>query len=195
MCFVAAAPAAAAAAGSSAAVAASSPSWLTIASVASSALGLGAQVIGQIQQTNAQNAQAQAQAQIARNNAATAQDEAAYALEQSQKNAAAQRRKTAEVIGAQRAKEGGTGAVVDSGSFMDVTLDTAERGEMDALALLNEGKLAAWRATNQGKLYTAQSQIYDSAQKSAMLPAAGTLLAGAGQIGSNYYNMVYRKTV
>lgn len=151
--------------------------------------GLGLSAMGTYQQTEASNAQARYQSQVAANNAQIAENEANYARTTAEKNAQAQERKTMQVIGAQRAAEGASGAVVDNGSFMDVSLDTVDRGTYDALALLNEGDRAAWRAENQAGNYMAQSQLYDSSQKSALLPVGGSLLAGAGQIGSNWYYM------
>ena len=165
----------------------------TIASAATSAVGLGLSIMGTMQQTDAANKQAAYQAQVAANNAQAAENEAAYARAQGEKNYQAKRRETLQVVGAQRAAEGASGAVVDNGSFMDVSLDTVERGTYDALALLDEGNRAAWRAENQAINYTNQSQLYAASQKSALLPAAGSLLSGAGQIGANWYMMTNGK--
>lgn len=161
--------------------------------VASSVAGLGLSAYGQYQQTQAANKQAAYQAEVAANNAQTAENEAAYARATAEKNEEAQKRKTLQVIGTQRASEGASGAVVDNGSFMDVTLDTAERGTIDALALLEEGNRSAWRAENQASNFRAQSTLYSASQKDPFLPVAGSLLSGAGQIGMNYYNMTNGK--
>ena len=160
-----------------------------IVSIGTSIAGLGLSALGTMQQTDAANKQASYQAQVSANNAQTAENEAAYARETAERNAQAQKRKTLSVIGTQRAAEGASGAVVDSGSFMDVTLDTAERGTLDALALLEEGDLAAWRAENQAATYQAQSGLYSASKKSALMPVGGSLLSGAGEIGKNYYLM------
>lgn len=160
--------------------------WVTIGT---SVAGLGMSALGMSQQSDAANKQAPYQAQVAANNAQTAENEAAYARDTASRNAEAQKRKTLSVIGSQRAAEGASGAVVDSGSFMDVTLDTAERGTLDALALLKEGDLAAWRAENQAVNYQAQSQLYSSSRKDPMMSVGGSLLSGAGEIGKNYYMM------
>jgi len=160
-----------------------------------SILGLGMSAAGQMQQQGAANAQAKYQGQVAANNAATAENEAHYAEVTAQRNADSKKREMNTLIGAQRAAEGSSGAVVDSGSFMDVRLDTAERGTMDAMALLQEGDLAAWRARSQAANFTAQSGLYDSASKtSALMPVAGGLLTGAGNIGANWYKMTNSKT-
>jgi len=163
-------------------------------SVATSVAGLGMTALGQSQAQDSANAQAKYQGQVAANNAITAENEAQYAQATAERNANAKKREMLTVIGAQRAAEGSTGAVVDSGSFMDVRLDTAERGTMDAMALLQEGDLAAWRARNQAANFTAQSGLYDAASKtSALMPVAGSLLSGAGNIGANWYKMTNTK--
>lgn len=164
-------------------------SMMSALSMDASLLGLGMTAMGQMQATDSANAQAKYQSQMAANNAATMESEAAYAEETARKNAAEKRRETQTFIGKQRAAEAGTGAVVDSGSFLDVSLDTAERGEMDALALLREGDMTAWRARVQGSNYSAQSGLYSMSRKSAFAPVAGGLLSGAGQIGANWYTM------
>jgi hypothetical protein len=84
---------------------------------------------------------------------------------------------------------GASGAVVDSGSFLDLTLDTAKQGELDAMALLHEGKMQAWRSRVQGSNFTAQSDLYKSSKTNPFLAAGGTLLEGAGRAGFGYYQM------
>jgi hypothetical protein len=139
--------------------------------------------------TKATNKQADFQSKVAANNAQTAEMEAKYAEQQGERNAEAQRRRTAVMIGAQRAKMGASGAVVDTGSFLDLTLDTAKQGELDAMALLEEGQLEAWRARIQGGNFQAQSKLYGMSKTNPYIGAAGTLLQGAGQAGMGYKSM------
>ena len=153
-----------------------------------SVLGAGATAYGQYQATKAANKQAEYQSQVAANNAATAEMEAKYAEQQGERNAEAQRRKTAIMVGAQRARMGASGAVADTGSFLDIELDTAKMGELDALALRDEGQLAAWRSRVQGTNYRAQSKLYGMSKTDPFLSAGGTLLSSAGTIGLGYYN-------
>jgi hypothetical protein len=152
-------------------------------------LGTAVSAYGQYSAAKAANKQADYQAKVAANNAATAEMEAKFAEQQGQRNAEAQRRKTAIMIGAQRARMGASGAVVDTGSFLDLTLDTARGGELDAMALLNEGKMQAWRSRVQGSNLMAQSNLYKSSKTNPFLAAGGTLLEGAGRAGFGYYQM------
>lgn len=152
-------------------------------------VGTAVSAYGQHQAANAANKQADYQAKVAANNAATAEMEAKFAEQQGQRNAEAQRRRTAIAIGAQRARMGASGAVVDSGSFLDLTLDTVKSGELDAMALLEEGQMAAWRARVQGTNYKAQGQLYGMSKTNPYIGAAGTLLQGAGQAGMGFSGM------
>lgn len=152
-----------------------------------SILGAGATAYGQYRATQAANKQAEYQSQVAANNAATAEMEAKYAEQQGERNAEAQRRKTAIMVGAQRARMGASGVVADTGSFLDIELDTVRMGELDALALRDEGQLAAWRSRVQGSNYRAQSQLYSMSKTDPLLSAGGTLLSSAGTIGLGYY--------
>ena len=143
--------------------------------------------MGAVRQANAQNAQMEYNAKVSENNARNAQAEADYARAQGWRNANEKRREVAQLIGAQRAKMGASGAVVDSGSFLDLTLSTKEQGELDAMALLNEGRMQAWRSRVQGSNLMAKSNLYKSSKTNPYLAAGGTLLSGAGQAGMNYY--------
>lgn len=160
--------------------------WFTIGT---SVAGLGLSAVGAVQQTEAANAAADAQSKIAANNAQIAENEARYAEGVADKNAQVKRRQTAQLIGTQRAAMGASGAVVDEGSFMDITLDTAQQGELDAMALLDEGDRAAWRARSNADNFSAQSSIYANSKASPLASVTGSLLQGAGQIGSNWYRM------
>lgn len=162
---------------------------LPLIALGTTLLGTAVSAYGQYQATSAVNKQADYQAKVAANNAQTAEMEAKFAEQQGQRNAEEQRRRTAIMVGAQRAKMGASGAVVDTGSFLDLTLDTAKQGELDAMALVNEGRMEAWRARVQGTNYQAQSALYKSSKTNPFLAAGGTLLEGAGRAGMGYYSM------
>ena len=165
------------------------PLVISLAGAAVSAYGQMQQAKAANAQAKAANAQADYQSKVANNNARTAEMEAQYAEQQGQKNAEAQRRRTAIAIGAQRARMGASGAVVDSGSFLDLTLDTAHQGELDAMALLEEGQMEAWRARIQGTNYKAQSKLFGMSKTNPYIGAAGTLISGAGQAGMGFMSL------
>jgi len=157
--------------------------------VGASLAGLGLSAVGAAQEADSKNAAADAQSKIAANNAKIAENEARYAEGVADRNAQVKRRQTAQLIGTQRAAMGASGAVVDQGSFMDITLDTAQQGDLDALALLEEGDRAAWRARGNADNFSAQSDVYAKSKTSPLASVTGSLLQGAGQIGSNWYRM------
>ena len=143
--------------------------------------------ISAVQQAKAQNAQVEYNAQAAENNAKAAQAEADYARNQAWRNANEKRKETALLIGAQRAKMGASGAVVDAGSFLDLSLSSAEQGELDAMALVQEGDLAAWQAEQQRDGYLQNANMSRSSKVSTSGVLAGSLLSGAANVGGAYF--------
>lgn len=130
-------------------------------------------------QAKAQNRQMEYNAKVSANNAQISQNEADYARGQSIKNANEKRRETALLIGKQRAKMGASGAVVDSGSFLDITMSTAEQGEMDAMALIHEGDKQAWQYEFQAAKYKDEANMYRSSKQSSGAAVFGSLLSSA----------------
>lgn len=164
----------------------------TITGVVGLVTTIGSAVFGgmnAMSQANAQNAQMEYNAKIAENNARNAQAEADYARAQGWRNANEKRRETALLIGAQRAKMGASGAVAGSGSFLDVELDTKEQGELDAMALAQEGDMAAWRAELQRDNYLQNANMSRASKVSTSGAMWGGLLGGAANVGSAYYGM------
>ena len=166
---------------------------LTGMQTATLALGLAStafSAVGAYQHQKAANRQADYNAQIARNNALAAEYEAQYAKESAAEKAKEQKRKTAGIIGSQRAAMGASGVVADEGTFLNLTLDSAEQGKLDELAILHEGDKEAWRAEINADNYTAQSQMYSMSKSSPFMTAAPILMSGAAKTGLNYYSMV-----
>ena len=168
-------------------------------------ISAGMSAVGQIQQGQAQQQQAEFQskmaarnAQIADRNAQLAEEEGREAKKTAAENATKKRQEAAQIIGAQRAAVGASGAQVDQGAALDLTLDTAEKGELDALAMIEQGnredfgkRIDSWNLRNQATGLQLQSSMYksQSQQNTAWLSAGSTLLGGISQAGSNYYTM------
>ena len=145
--------------------------------------------ISSVQQAKAHNNMMEYNARVAEQNARLAQAEADYARDQAWSNANEKKREAARLLGAQRAKMGASGAVVDSGTFLDLTLDTRERGVLDAFALLREGDNAAWRAEVTRDNYLQQANMNRASKVSTGGALAGSLLGGALGVGSTYFNL------
>ena len=84
---------------------------------------------------------------------------------------------------------GASGAVVESGSFLDLTLDSREQGELDAMALLQEGDMAAWRAQLQAGNFYSQAAQARASKVSPRGVLAGSLLSGAAGVGGAYFSL------
>lgn len=137
-------------------------------------------------QAKSQNAMLEYNAKVAEYNAKVKENEASYARGQAARNAAEQRKQTAQLIAAQRAKMGASGAVVGSGSFLDVTMNTAETGARDAMALLQEGDISAWRHEIEAGNYKHQAQSYLASRVSPGSVLAGGLLSAAASTAVSY---------
>ena len=73
-----------------------------------------------------------------------------------------------------------------SGSFLDVTMNTAETGARDAMALLQEGDISAWRHEIEAGNYKHQAQSYLASRVSPGSVLAGGLLSAAASTAVSY---------
>ena len=153
-------------------------------------LGTGLNIMGQIQQSNAQAGMASYQAQLARNNQMVAEWHAQRALQQGQADEQQQRTKTASLIGAQRAALASQGGDINSGSPIDITGDSARAGEFDARTIRNSAALKAFNFRQQGYGAEANARRYDASAADAMasLPfgIGSTLLGDARSVAAKW---------
>lgn len=143
---------------------------LLVATVAGTAMT----AYSQIQQGNAAE-------KAAEYNAEVAGMQAKDAINRGNIEAEAQRAKAAKVASAQRAAAGASGAVVDSGSFADVVLDTVTTGERDAQTIRTNAMRQAWGLESQADIDLYSGQQAKAASRTA---AAGTLLTGVSKVGT-----------
>ena len=143
--------------------------------------GTAATMAGQIQQGNNQNAIMQHNAQVAQ----------AQVLDASQRGAVQegqQIQKTQQLMGAQTAAMGGSGADVQSQSFGKVQEQTATMGALDALTIRQNAAREAWSAGQQATGFKMQG---DAAEQMGYASAAGTALTG---FSAAYKSNVLRKS-
>jgi len=170
----------------------------------SQALGTMASINNAKAQANAQASAYEAQAQMAEYNAKIAEEnsklaesQASAEARQGYENMQSMRLKGAKAIGAQRAAAGGSGAVVDIGSNLDLTIDTAQLSEIDAINEYNKGidqaynyQIQSVNFRNQRNSYLAESQSYYNAASSTRSSASGSAwsaaLGGIASIGSTW---------
>lgn len=186
-----------------------SATTLGYAALATSIIGVGMSAVGSIQQGQAQQQQAQFQSDMAARNATIAEQNAQLAEEEGREskkigyeNAVKKRQEAAGIIGGQRAAQAASGVTVDTGSTLDLNLDTAEKGEIDAFALQDQGaqqdylkRVEAWNLREQGSGQQLQSKMYSQMgnDNSHWLSAGGSLFSGLSQAGSNFYTMTKKK--
>lgn len=147
-----------------------------------SAVGVGVQAYGQYKEQKAANKAAEYNAQMMERNAQIAGMQAENALQRGEVAEKQHRLRVSKFIGEQRAGFGASGAVVDIGSPLDVVLDTAEQGELDALTIRHNVAMEAWGLRNQQDEFISQASMIRATKRSPGFAAGTTLLTGAGQI-------------
>ncbi len=155
---------------------------------AASLAGTAMSISAQQRQAQQQKDAAEYQAKIAQQNQEMAQEQAASVKRQGYDDAQRQRLKAAGIIGTQRAIAGASGITVDTGSNLDLQLDTVEKGELDALAIHQQSldkshniQIQGWNSGQQAQAYAWQADNID--------PTAGmigTALGGIASAGSNF---------
>ena len=99
----------------------------------------------------------------ARNNATIAGMKEDDALSSGVFQQEVQHEKTAQIIGAQRAAMGASGAVVDVGSGADALADTATAGAQDEATIRSNSLKQAWGFEQEKQNYLAQADSLDQA--------------------------------
>ncbi len=143
--------------------------------------------VGTIAQSQAANGQAAYQAQVARNNQIIAQRNAADALKRGDIEEDKVRQRTASIMGQQRARLAGQGSVLDEGSPLDIQMDTAGMGELDARTVRSNFQREAYAHEVQAMNHAAQAALYETKVKTSMLDtflkSGGSILGSAGSGG------------
>ena len=131
------------------------------------------------------NEQGKYQEQVAKNNAITQDRMAVDAERRGEVEEANHRLKVAQMKSSQRAKQGATGAEVNTGSAALLQQDTAEMGELDALTIRSNAQREAWGYRAGATNSRAQGKLDKMRGRSN---AVGTLLTGGSQVAGQWYN-------
>lgn len=167
-------------------------------SISVAALSLGSSILGglfsaygAIQQGKAQSAQLKYQAQVAENNKIRAQYLQEDALKRGQIAERQERLRGRLLIGQMRSAIGSSGAIVDQGSALDLTVDQAGVNELDALNVRNSAAREAQGFEIQGQEFGREAVLSrnaaSTARSNALLSATGTLLGTAGSVADKWY--------
>ena len=156
-----------------------------------SLLGTAVSAVGSIQSAQSQSAAAKYSAAVATNNATTAAYNAQAAEDTQAAKTQSIMRSYDQRLGAQRAALGASGVNINSGSALDVQSATVQNQTIDANASNYQGEESAWGYRTQEQNFINQATL-DSAQSSnastaGIFSSAGTVLSGAGQVASRWY--------
>ncbi len=143
-------------------------------------LTLGASAYGAMTQYGA----GQAAGEVGAFNARVADAQADDAIARGKRDEDRHRRDVGRFIGSQRAALAAAGVDVDVGSALDLQLDTAEQGELDALTIRNNAAREAWGYKVQAYNARAGGEI---ARDTGRNEAIGTILGGASRSAELYY--------
>lgn len=142
--------------------------------------GAGVAAYGSYQQASAYKKTAKAQAAIADNNRVIAERQAADRIAQGKQEERNYRSRLEVIKGQQRSNFAGSGVVVDSDTPFEILGETAQLGELDAMAIRNNAAREAYGFKVQAMNFGAQSSIYTATAKNThpWFNATNTFLGG-----------------
>lgn len=127
--------------------------------------------------------QAQAQANAANYNAAVARNAAVFAQQRGEVNAEANDRRTAAMIGRQRAVYAAGNLDVNTGSPLDIQADTAQIGRLNSLTIRNNAAREGYGYEANANLDTAAASNYETAGSTALM---GSLIGAGTSVGDKW---------
>lgn len=150
----------------------------------------GVAAVGAVEGGIASKNAADYQSQVASNNATIAQQNATYAMESGEAQAANQSRKGAAQVGKMKTSIAANGVDVNSGSAVDVVAGQRETNQLDTETVLNNSELQAYGYRTQSTNFDAQSKLDtmqgDQAEEAGYLKAGGDILSAASGVGGKY---------
>lgn len=128
------------------------------------------------------------EAAVNRNNAMISEWNAQDAARRGEQDLIDQRRKTAAVMGAQRATLAGRGIDLSEGSALNILTDTEYLGEQDALTVKDNTAKNVWAAKVQANNDRANADLLKmrANNENPLLSGASSLLTGAGKVADSW---------
>lgn len=164
--------------------------------VALAGLGLAGGLMsayGAYEQGQAKAQAAQYQAAVAANNAAIARRNAVIEMQAGETEATNVGLKTRAAVGAEKARQGAAGVMVDRGSAAAVREGTEEMGMLDALTIRSNAARKAYGYQVAATSDTAQAGLLkmegEQAETAGDIGAFSSLLSSASTVGGNYLKM------
>ena len=150
----------------------------------------GISAYGAIQQGKAASAAAKYNAAVANMNAKIADRAAKDELERGARDEQRKRIEVAAIAGQQKAGMAAAGLDITFGTPLEMLVDTAYAGEMDALTIRTNANRAAYNREVEATNMRAQANLYEfegkSARSGAMLSAIGTIAGGIGSASGKF---------
>jgi hypothetical protein len=163
------------------------PISLGIAAVSLGVAGLGTSVYGAVSQGEAQKEQGDAQRRAMEANAAAQRESARSAQNVGAVQAAEQKQKTRQLISQQVVAGAASGINPLTGTAGQLSEETAQMGELDALRIMNNAQRQAWGYQTQASIDefsgSQAAAAGGRAQTAGYIGAGGSLLSGLGNIG------------
>jgi hypothetical protein len=154
------------------------------------AVGLGLSAVSAVGSGMASKQAADQQAEAMRAQAANEEIRAAQTIDQAAMEQGKLDRQNARLRGRQNALMAASGLDMNSGSLLDIAVDTAGEQTIDRQNIGFQGKLGASEHMNQADALNSQASMTkaggNNAMLGGMLSAGGTILGGAGQLYGNY---------
>jgi hypothetical protein len=144
---------------------------VAVISAVAAIAGTAVSVAGSIEQAEAAEKAGKFNEAVARNNAQAAADQARFEADRI-------RKRNTILLGRQKALYAKAG-ILDSGSTLDVFMDSATEGELEAMSALYVGSIQSNYHRSAGMLAGMEAK---SAATAARYRAAGTLLTGIGKV-------------
>lgn len=145
---------------------------------------MGTMIVSTLVSARASYTQGQTQQKIARNNQIMADYAATDAVRRGDEEAAALRRKGAQMKGAQRSRAAAAGLDLSEGTVAELQDQVDFFSEQDQRTSRDNAAREAWGLRQQGMNYRAQG---DAAAQQGNLAALGTVLSGASQVAGKWY--------
>lgn len=171
-----------------------SATTLAGAGLALSAVGTGVGVMGSLQTAAAQQASAKYQAQVAAGDQQIALQNASFAANSGEEQAAVQEQKTRTQEGEILASQASSGVDVNSTTASDVRTSEEKLGALDADTIRSNAARQAYgyqtQATNFENAESADVAQGENAETAGGIGAATSLFSGAGNASLNYAKII-----
>jgi hypothetical protein len=173
------------------------PATMAVMSMVASGVGTAVSAMGQMQAGKAASAAASYNAQVAENNRKIAEQNAEYATRAGMARAEQESLQGRAAMGKIRAAQASSGVTVGSDSFADVEEGAREANVLDVANVIQKAQLEAYGYRSQAAGFEAEAGLSkmraDSAESEGTVGALGTLLSGAGALGSKWSAMNDKK--